>query len=210
MSKSVIIIGAGGHAKVVADIVEKSGDKVLGFLDDHFDKGQELLGYPILGHVDEVTQFKEHYFVVAIGDNYTRKFIADAYANIKFYTAIHPAAVIGLDVEIGEGTVIMANAVINPSTNIGNHSIINTSSVIEHDNVLDDFVHVSPKAVTGGGVYIGTLSHIGIGVTVKNNISIIRESIIGAGSVVVKNIIEKGTYVGVPATLLNRFELVKK
>jgi sugar O-acyltransferase (sialic acid O-acetyltransferase NeuD family) len=204
MSKTVVIIGAGGHSKVIVDIVIKSGDKVAGFLDDGLDIGTNVLGFPILGQIDEFEKYIENYFVVAIGNNYTRKIIAEMFPELNYYTAIHPTAVIGMDVEIGRGTVIMANAVINSSTMIGNHCIVNTAAIVEHDNIIHDYVHLSPNAVTGGAVNIGELTHIGIGASITNNINIIGECVIGAGSVVVNNIMEKATYVGVPARILKK------
>ena len=137
-------------------------------------------------------------FIIAIGDNKKREEISHS-PNLKFYTAIHPSAQIGLDVEIQEGTVIMANACINSSAKIGKHCIINTGAIIEHDNIIEDFVHISPNVALGGTVKIGESTHVGIGSIVKNNITICKNCTIGAGAVVVKNIIEEGTYVGVPA-----------
>ena len=93
----------------------------------------------------------------------------------------------------------MANACINSSAKIGKHCIINTGAIIEHDNIIEDYVHISPQVALGGTIKVGENTHVGIGATVKNNIEICSNCIIGAGAVVVKDIIEKGTYVGVPA-----------
>lgn len=207
MGKKVVIIGAGGHAKVIADIVEKSGDTVYGFLDDKLPEGTIIANnklFKVIGDFNKrftlpITH-QDLEFVIAIGDNKKRKEIAEkSVHNIKYYTAIHPSATIGLDVSIGEGTVVMANSCINTSATIGRHCIINTGSIIEHDNVLEDYVHISPNATLAGTVKVGERTHIGISATVKNNIEICEECIIGAGAVVVKDIKEKGTYVGVPA-----------
>ena len=121
---------------------------------------------------------------------------------MKFYTAIHPSAQIGINVEIEEGTVIMANVCINSSSRIGKHCIINTGAIIEHDNIIENFVHISPNSALGGTVRIGENTHIGIGSVVKNNITICKNCTVGAGAVVVKNIIKAGTYIGVPAKKL--------
>jgi len=198
-SESVIIIGAGGHAKVIADMIIKSGNFLLGFLDDNKKISETVLGYPILGKLEDIYKFyKTAKFIIGIGDNYTRKQIADKY-EVEWHMAIHPNAVIAMDVSLGEGTVVMANAAINPSAKIGKHCIINSGAIVEHDNEIGDYVHISPNAATGGTVKIGDLTHLGIGATVKNNISICGECIIGAGAVVVRDILEKGTYVGIPA-----------
>lgn len=116
-------------------------------------------------------------------------------------TLIHPSVLMGQEVTIGTGTVIMAGAVINPSTTIGKGCIINTSSIVEHDNRISDYVHISPGVQTGGNVEVGKSSWLGIGSTVINNVSIISECIVGAGSVVVSSLTKKGVYYGKPANL---------
>ena len=202
MPKQVVIIGAGGHAKVIADIIVKSGDKLLGFLDDNIKKGKKIINeYQILGKIDESINLQKGtqnlYFIIAIGDNYTRKSICERY-HLNYYTAIHPSSNIGMNVKIEEGTAIMANACINANTRIGKNCIINTGAVIEHDNIIEDYVHISPNATLCGTVKVSSYTHIGAGVVVKNNIKITDNCIIGAGAVVVKDIEEKGTYVGIP------------
>lgn len=199
MPESVVIIGASGHGKVIADIIIKSGDRVVGFLDDGVEKGTDVAGIEVLGTVGDYAKWADFSFVIAIGDPYVRGKIADKLP-VKWYTAIHPAAVISsLDVKIGEGTVVMANAVINSCAKIGKHCIINTSAVVEHDNVLEDFVHISPNAALAGAVQVGKFTHIGVGACVKQVTSIAPNCTIGAGAAVVKNINEKGIYAGTPA-----------
>lgn len=210
MPKQVVIIGAGGHAQVIADIIQESGDIVYGFLDDNLKKETVIANDERLKVIGDFnTRFTlpithpELEFIIAIGDNKRRKEIAEKNVpNMKYYTAIHPSANIGINVSIGEGTVIMANACINASANIGKHCIINTGAIIEHDNQLEDYVHISPNATLCGTVKVGELTHIGAGATVKNNINIISHCTVGAGAVVVKDIKEEGTYVGVPAKLM--------
>lgn len=203
MFKQVVIIGAGGHAKVIADIIEKSGDKVYGFLDDSKEIGKEVIAeYKILGKIEECIHLQEAnkqlYFIIAIGNNETRKAIYEKY-KLNYYVAIHPTAVIGMQVHIEEGTAVMANACINSNAVIGKNCIINTGAIIEHDNIIEDYVHVSPNATLCGTVKIGALTHIGAGAIIKNNVNVIGNCVIGAGAVVVRNIEENGTYVGVPA-----------
>lgn len=203
MHKKVIIIGAGGHAKVIADIIEKSGDQIVGFLDDKIEKNTIIVkDYKVIGDLNSRFSLsianKDYEFITAIGDNKRRKEISTS-PNLKFYTAIHPSAQIGLDVKIEEGTAIMANACINSSARIGKHCIINTGAIIEHDNIIENYVHISPNATLGGTVKVEELTHIGIGATVKNNVTICKNCTVGAGAVVVKNIEKEGTYIGVPA-----------
>lgn len=217
MNKKVVIIGAGGHAKVISDIIEKSEDIVVGFLDDNKVKDEFIIKekkYKVLGIIDDCKKIQledpEIEFVIAIGNNEVRKQIAERYDDLKFYTAIHPSSQIALDVEIGEGTVVMANTSINTSAKVKKHCIINTGAVVEHDNVLQDFVHISPNATLCGTVQIGELTHVGAGTTVRNNISICHDCIIGAGSVVVKNISEPSKYIGIPARKMIKRELKRK
>lgn len=200
MSEKVIVIGASGHGKVVADIVRRSGDTLLGFLDDNGALPPEIAGIPVLGKVADYARYPEASFVVGIGNSGVREKIARQLDGVRWYTAIHPSAVVSaLETQIGVGSVIMANAVINPSAHIGAHCIINTSAVVEHDNHIGNFAHISVGAKLGGTVSVGAHTWIGIGTTVSNNVSICDHCTIGAGAVVIRDIKESGTYVGVPA-----------
>lgn len=200
MEKQVIIIGAGGHGKVIADIVLAAGDRVLGFLDDGLTKGVLVCDIPVLGGVEDYVRFPEAEFVIAIGNAAVRRRMAESLRGVTWHTAVHPAAVVSkLDAVIGPGTVVMAGAVVNPGARIGSHCIINTGSVVEHDNRIGDFVHISVGAKLAGTVTIGDDAWIGIGAVVSNNLSVCGGAMVGAGAVVVKNITEPGVYVGVPA-----------
>ena len=188
----VIIIGASGHGKVIADIIEKCRDNVFTYLDDDTSKPG------VTGKISECVNYPDKKFIIAIGNNAVRRKLAEMY-DLDYYTAIHPTAIIGRDVSIGEGTAVMAGTVINPSTKIGKHCIINSGSVVDHDNRLDDFVHLSPNATLCGTVTVGANTHIGAGVTVRNNTNITTDCVVGIGAAVVADITEAGTYVGVPA-----------
>lgn len=194
----IIIIGCGGHGKVIADIAVKNGYKDISFIDDNT-KG-ECIGFPVIGTINDIESFCDGRtdFIIGIGNNYTRKFIAEKY-DINWTTLIHPSAQIAINVSVGKGTVVMAGAVINTCASIGKHCIINTGSIVEHDNKLGDYVHISPNGALGGTVKVGESTHIGIGAVVKNNIDICSNCTIGAGAVVVKNIENSGIYIGVPA-----------
>lgn len=201
MREKVIIIGASGHGKVVADVVIQAGDQVIGFLDDNTDISDTFVGYPVLGTVDKFTDYLDSKFIVAIGNAEIRERIVKKLQGVSWYTAIHPKAVISdMDISIGEGTAVMADAVINAGATIGKHCIINTGAIVEHDNKLEDFVHISVGVKLAGTVHIGKGTWVGIGATVSNNVSICQKCMIGAGAVVVKDIVSKGIYVGVPAT----------
>ncbi len=197
----LLIIGASGHGKVIADIALKCGYQNIAFIDDK--AVGECMNFPIIGTSDDLNQANDGNtdFIIGIGNNQIRKMFAETYW-LNWITLIHPSAQIGLDVKIGIGTVVMANSVINSGTSIGKHGIINSAAVVEHDNKLGDYVHISPNAALAGTVHVGDNTHIGIGATVKNNINICSDCIIGTGSVIVKNIVVSGTYVGVPAQKL--------
>lgn len=201
--REYIIIGAGGHAAVIADILLSSGCFVKGYLDDNLITGTEVLGIKVIGKPDDYADHKGCLFIIGIGDNYTRRKIAQAYP-LEYGRAIHPSAEIGREVEIGRGSVVMAGCVINTRTVIGEHCIINTRVCSDHDNRIGDFAHISPGAVLGGTVIVGERSHIGLGASVRNNISIGDDVIIGAGAVVINDIPPNCTAVGVPAVPVNR------
>ena len=201
MAKAVVIIGASGHGKVIADIIQKYGDIIKGFLDDSKEPNDMIIGFPVLGKVIEYEKYLECQFVIAIGNAAVREKISLQLENkVQWYTAIHPTAIISeFDVEIGAGTVVMAAAVINSSAKIGKHCIVNTGAIVEHDNVLCDYVHISPNATLAGTVKIGKSTHIGAGAVVRNNLEICSDCVIGVGAAVVKNIAVPGYYAGVPA-----------
>ena len=193
-----IILGAGGHGAVIADILYQCGCSLKGFLDDGAAVGTEIFDLKVIGAIDDCNKYAECLFLIGIGDNIIRKIIAEKYP-LEYGTAIHPSSVIGKQVEIGCGTVIMAGVAVNSRTNIGKHCIVNTKTSIDHDNNIGNFAHVSPGATLGGTVSVGDCTHIGIGATVKNNITICNDVVVGAGAVVVKDITGPGVYIGVPA-----------
>lgn len=197
--RRVVIVGAGGHAKVVADIILKCEDIIVGFLDGVNPSG-DFLGYPKLGTDADYKKYLDCYFIVAIGNANVREHMVKSMDDVKWYTAIHPNAVVSsLDTVVGEGTVIMANAVVNAGTHIGKHCILNTGCVVDHDNNISDFVHISVGSKIAGTVSIGEKTWIGIGASVNNGVKICSNCMIGAGSVVVRDIKQSGTYVGVPS-----------
>ncbi len=199
----LIIIGGGGHAKVIIDIAKQNGYNVLGFLDDDI-KVCELLGYKRLGSISDCVNYSsEVSFFIAIGNNKIRKEIFSKYS-LNYATLIHPSAIIGPSVSIGEGTVVMAGVVINASAKIGKHSIVNTACVVEHDVVIGDFTMLAPHSTVCGFTKIGSDCWIGAGVTVNNVIKICDGVTIGSGGVVIKDIEKAGTYAGVPARRMSK------
>lgn len=198
---NLIIIGAGGHAKVVVDIAIANKYNILGFLDDNSNT-DKLFSFHKLGSVSDAPKFSNSaQFIIAIGNNEIRKSMAQKY-DLNFATLIHPTAVIGSQVQIEKGSVVMPMAVINANTKIGKHCIINTAAVIEHDNTIGDYSHISPNATLCGTVNVGKMCHIGATATVINNTNICSNCIIGAGAVVTRDINDSGTYVGVPIKVI--------
>ena len=195
--RKLAIIGASGHGKVVADIARKNGYSEIVFLDDD-ESIHECGGYSVIGKSSEARTIDAG-VIVGIGNAGVRKQIQESIPDEKLVTLIHPDAVVAEDVVIGVGTVVMAGAVINPGTHIGKGCIINTCSSVDHDCIVDDFVHVAVGSHLCGTVNVGAGTWIGAGATVSNNISICPDCMIGAGAVVVNDIQESGTYVGVPA-----------
>lgn len=200
MKNQLIIIGASGHGKVVADIAKKIGYTSIKFLDDDTNK-KKCDKYNVVGSMRDIIDYKECDFIVAIGNNLIRKMIQEKLSEIgvNIVTLIHPSAVLAENVKIGEGTIIAAGVVINTSSWIGKGCIINTGATIDHDNVIADYVHVSVGSHLAGTVKVDAGVMIGAGTTIINNISICKECVIGAGAVVIDNVEKKGTYVGVPA-----------
>ncbi|MBO5069653.1 MAG: acetyltransferase [Roseburia sp.] len=195
MSNRLIIVGAGGHGRVVADNALKNGYTNISFIDDH--ATSDCMGFPIIGTTAEMEALNDGKtdFVIGIGSNEIRKAIAEKY-DVSWVTLIHPSAQIAMNVSVGKGTVIMAGAVINACATIGKHCIINTSAVVEHDNVIKDYVHISPGVKLSGTVTVEERSWIGTGTSVINNVTICEDVIVGVGSVVIKDIKTKGTYFG--------------
>ena len=193
--KRLVIIGASGHGKVIADIAIRNGYEDIVFLDDD-ENVKECAGFPVIGKTVEAKKMDGDK-IVAIGNAKVRERIQEDISGV--ITLIHPDAVISRRVEIGEGSIVMAGAVINSDVVIGNGCIINTGSSVDHDCKIADYVHVSVGSHLSGTVDVGKSTWIGAGATVSNNVNICGDCMIGAGAVVIKDIDKSGTYVGVPA-----------
>ena len=191
----LIIIGASGHGKVVADIAALNGYKDIVFLDDDEDV-KECAGWAVVGKGVEAPEGE---IFVAVGNPDTRKRLMELYSDRIQPVLIHPKAVVAENVKIGYGSVVMAGAVINPGVKVGRGVIVNTSSSIDHDCSVGDYSHISVGAHLCGTVKVDANVWISAGATVINNVNICGGSTIGAGAVVIKDIDEPGTYIGVPA-----------
>lgn len=194
----IFLIGAGGHSKVIADILLENNEKDITFFDIN-KMINELSGFEVISELPDIKPTDS--IIVCIGNNHIRKNNVAEFIG-PFTKAIHPKAHIARHIEVGEGTVVMAGAVINPYVKIGNHCIINTNATIEHDCILEDFTHISPNATLSGGVKIGEGTHVGAGAVVTPGISIGKWVIIGAGSVIIEDIPDFSTVVGNPGRVI--------
>lgn len=203
--KDLLIIGAGGHGRVVADIAGRTGRYgSVAFLDDMPPKAG--FGYAWLGKTDRAGELLDRYeLFVAIGNGAVRRRLMEELTaqGAVFATLTAPEAVIAGDVKIGEGSVVMPGAVINTGTMIGRGVIVNTASSVDHDCCVADYCHVAVGARLCGTVHVGEQTWIGAGATIINNITVCPGCMIGAGAVVVKQITQAGTYLGVPAKRVN-------
>ncbi len=199
MSKEVIIVGAGGHAKVVIATLEAAGFNVAAAFDDNPEKwGSQILGIKVMGPVSRSAEFKNCFAINAIGDNQRRRDVSRQ-LDLNWLTVCHPSSIVHSSVKIGRGTVVFAGVVIQPDVVIGEHCIINTSASIDHDCQIADFAHIAPGCVLSGGVKVGEGSLLGVGSKAKPFMDIGEWATIGAGSVIVKNIRAGRTALGVPA-----------
>lgn len=200
MNSKLAIIGAGGHGKVCADVAIKMKKWTEIVFLDNLKKNELVLNLKV---IDDSSNWKKYIydydFFIAIGNNAIREKIHTEIeaSEATFTKLIHPTATIANDVVIAEGTLLAAGVIINPSTKIGKGVILNTCCTIDHDNDIEDFVHISPGVNLAGTVKIGKRSWIGIGSIVKNDIKICEDVIVGAGANIIKNIRESGTYIGV-------------
>lgn len=200
-SLPVVVLGAGGHAKVVIATMEEAGIPVSFVLDDDPAKwGTEILGVKVMGGFSELTKRGVVRAVIAIGDNKTRKKVVERWSSCCMWlTVVHPQAYVHPTAKIGEGTVVFTGACIQPDTVVGKHAIINTGALIDHDCEIGDFVHIGPGSALAGGVHVGEGALVGIGSRVIPGRTIGMWAAVGAGSVVIQDIPAFTTAVGVPA-----------
>lgn len=202
---NLVIIGAGGHGKVIADIACRAGYTGIVFLDDN-SQSRTCGEFPVVGSSADAARYTDADFVVAIGDGRVRKMLHRRLQamNCRLVTLIHPSATVASHVTLGAGTVVMAGAVINPYAQIGEGCIINTCASVDHDCSIGAFSHVAVGAHIAGSVTTGEHTWVGAGAVIRNNTQIVSDCVIGMGAAVVKNITEPGTYIGVPARKIEK------
>ncbi len=208
----VLILGAGGHAQVVADSLLRAhaaGEAVcpIGYLDDRSHlHGHTLLGLPVLGSLADIDDVPRDASVVAIGDNATRQrvFTSLQQRGERFVVVRHPHAIVAPDVHLAPGTMISAGVIVNPGSTIGANVILNTGCTVDHHNQIADHVHIAPGVHTGGDVSVGEGTLLGIGATIMPQRRVGAWSVVGAGAVVVRDIADHTIVMGVPAHVVGQ------
>jgi sugar O-acyltransferase (sialic acid O-acetyltransferase NeuD family) len=208
--KKLVVFGAGGHAKVVIDIIEQQGDyEIAGLLDDDLKhRGRRFFGYPVLGtraQLPALISEQLRHAIVTIGDNASRAAVAAHLHQLgwRFASAVHPRASIGRGVEIGAGSVVMAGCAVNADAHLGRQVIVNTGATVDHDCRIEDAVHIAPGCHVCGGVSVGEGSLLGAGSTVTPGVKIGRKAIVGAGSTVIRDVANGAKVSGSPARPLD-------
>lgn len=210
--KRVIILGAGGHARVIVDCLQQMrGVWIYGILErDQSQWGKTVWEVPILGGDELLSGMKKKkigYFVVGvggIGDNRPRRKLFEiGQANgLKPLIVKHPSSVCSKWACVGSGCQLLAKSVVNPGAELGVNVIVNTGAIVEHDCKIELHVHISPGAVLCGGVHVGMGAHIGAGATIRQGIHIGERAVVGMGAVVVKNVLAGSVVAGVPAHIM--------
>jgi sugar O-acyltransferase (sialic acid O-acetyltransferase NeuD family) len=208
---NVILIGASGHARSVADVINAQGRyRISGLIDSFQEPGTVCFGYEILGGEKDLPNIcrdlKIYKAFTAIGDNYQRQAmterVQEAVPGIEFIACIHPSAIVGSDVKIGAGTVIMPGVIIVSGSSIAEGCILNTSSSIDHDSIMEPWSSLGPGAIAGGRLHLGKRSAINLGAKVIHNTNIGSDTLVGAGAVVLENIPDKVIAHGVPCRVI--------
>jgi len=214
VSIKVVIIGAGGHARAVYEILKHDPNspniEIVGFIDNVADTAGEMIrDIPVLGDHSILPELLKEGVLgatIAIGDNKLRRSYFEAIKNIGFVlvSAVHPTAHIARDVIIGSGVVIGTGATVCTGARIGANVIINTGAIIEHEDIIEDNVHISSGSSLAGRVTVKRGAFVGIGSVVKEYVTIGENAVIGAGSVVLEDIPDDATAVGSPARIIGR------
>ena len=205
--KKIVIVGDGGHSKVIQDIVlMSSGLKLAAILDDRYEKVtiQNDVSYGPIRYAMKLSLEADTLFIIGIGNNESRSRVVHKLGLPKerYITLIHESAIVSPKATIGNGTVVMARSVVQADSTIGSHAILNTGSIVEHDNVIGDYAHISPGSTLTGNVRIGEGTHIGAGTVIIPSCTVGNWCIIGAGSTVTREIFDGQKAYGTPARVV--------
>lgn len=208
--KKLIIIGASGFGKEVLWLARRLGKNVIGFLDDSPEKqNTDILDCPVIGKIDQFTQFNDVEFVMAIGSPRGRESVLRRMSESgqpKFTTLIDPTAIIGQNINIGEGSSICAGVILTVDICIGSHVVINLNSTIGHDVVIEDFVTIAPNVSISGNVILANKVEVGTNAAIREKITVGCGAVVGMGSVITKDIEEHKFVVGNPARAIKTIE----
>jgi sugar O-acyltransferase (sialic acid O-acetyltransferase NeuD family) len=209
--KNILRLGARGHARAVADVIKAENRyQIAGLIDSFQEPGTICFGCKVMGGEKDVPTICDklsiRHIFIAIGDNFQRQAMArrlfEAMPDVSFISTIHPSAVVGSDVEIGEGTVIMPKVVVVSGSRIAEGCLLNTAASLDHDSVMEAWSSLAPGVITGGHVHIGAGSAIGLGASIRDRITIGRDTVIGIGSVVTENMPENAIAYGAPCRVI--------
>lgn len=207
----IVLFGGGAHCQCAVDIIQREGrHQIVGIVDSVKDAGSEICGIPVIGRQEQIARLVESHSVeaglIAIGDNWKRKIVYDAVVlrlpSFVFVSAIHPSAVVGNNVRVGRGVLVMAGCIINPNAVLGDFTMMMTGAQLDHDSALGDFASLSAGSVTGGKVRIGAYAAVTMGVTIVDRLSIGENTVVGAGSVVLDDLPPNVVAYGTPARVI--------
>ena len=217
--KNIVLIGGGNQAHYTIDIINKEGKyNIIGIIDSIHDIGSDRFGYKVLGRQEDIVKLKEQYNieggVISIGDNWVRYYVSSQIKkqipNFNFVNAIHPSVIIGDNVQLGKGVVMMAGCIINPKSKIGDFTFFATGAQIDHDCNIKDYASISAGSITGGYVTLGEFSAITLGVTIVDRLKIGKNTVLGAGSLILKDIPDNVLVYGNPAKIIRSRKLGEK
>jgi len=217
--KNIVIIGGGNQAHYVIDIIEREGQyNIVGIIDSIHPIGVDRFGYKIIGRQENIseliTQYQIYGGIIAIGDNWIRGNvylqISSLVPDFEFINAIHPSVIIGNNVKIGKGVTAMAGVIFNPKSVIGDFTFFATGAQVEHDCIISEFASISAGSVTGGYVKLGKCSALTLGVTVLDRLEIGENTVVGAGSLVLKSLPSNVLVYGNPAKVIRNRNIGEK